>query len=42
MEFYHVIKTRRSIRKYLGKEIDEDVLTRVLDAARIAPSGNNR
>ncbi|HOJ31148.1 MAG TPA: nitroreductase family protein [bacterium] len=42
MEFCQVIKTRRSIRKYTGKEIDEEVLRRVLDAARIAPSGSNR
>lgn len=42
MEFYDVIKTRRSIRKYSGRDIPLDVLKRVLDAARIAPSGNNR
>jgi len=42
MEFYDVIRTRRSIRKYQDKEIPEDVLMRVLDAGRIAPSGSNR
>lgn len=42
MEFYDVIKTRRSIRSFLEKDIPDDVLEIVLEAARIAPSGNNR
>jgi len=42
MDFYEVIKTRRSVRSYKEDEIPEDVLKRVLDAARIAPSGSNR
>ena len=42
MDFYHVIKTRRSIRSFSDKRIPDDVLARVLDAARIAPSGSNR
>jgi len=42
MEFYEVIKTRRSVRSYKPDPIPEDVLERVLDAARIAPSGSNR
>jgi len=42
MEFYDVIKTRRSIRQYKSTEIPEDVLSRVLEAARLAPSGSNR
>lgn len=42
MDFYEVIRTRRSIRSYKPDTIPEDVLTRVLDAARIAPSGSNR
>ena len=42
MEFYEVIKTRRSVRSYKSDPIPEDVLERVLDAARIAPSGSNR
>lgn len=41
MEFYDVIKTRRSIRNYLEKDISQDVLERVLNAAKVAPSGNN-
>ena len=42
MDFYEVISTRRSIRKYKRDEIPEDVLKRVLNAGRIAPSGSNR
>jgi len=42
MDFYDVIKTRRSVRGYRSDPIPEDVLDRVLDAARLAPSGSNR
>lgn len=42
MEFYEVIETRRSVRKYKNTQIPDDVLNRVLNAARIAPSGSNR
>ena len=42
LDFYEVIRTRRSIRSYKPDPIPKEVLTRVLDAARIAPSGSNR
>ncbi len=42
MDFYKVIKTRRSIRIYRKTEIPQDILNRVLNSARIAPSGSNR
>ncbi len=42
MDFYEVIRTRRSVRSYKPDPIPDDVLRRVLDAARIAPSGSNR
>ena len=42
MNLHEVIKTRRSIRSYKPDLIPEDVLNRVLDAGRIAPSGSNR
>lgn len=41
MEFTEVVKNRRSIREYSDKPVPEDVLKRVLEAARIAPSGRN-
>jgi len=42
MDFYEVIKKRRSIRGYKNKPVEEDKLKRVLEAARIAPSAANR
>ena len=42
MDFYEVIQTRRSVRAYRSDPMPEDVLERVLNAARIAPSGSNR
>jgi len=36
-----VIQARRSIRKYKEDPIPEEVLRRVLEAARLAPSGKN-
>ncbi len=41
MEFTDVIKTRRSIRNYSDRPVDDATLQRVLDAARLAPSANN-
>jgi len=42
MEFYDVIKTRRSVRSYKPDMPDQGALDRVLEAVRIAPSGSNR
>jgi len=42
VDFYEVIRTRRSVRSYKSDPIPDDVLQRVLEAARIAPSGSNR
>ena len=42
MELKEVIKKRKSIREYEDKPIPEDTLLRVLEAARLAPSGGNR
>lgn len=42
MEFYEVVRTRRSVRSYRPDPVPDDALNRVLDAARIAPSGSNR
>jgi len=41
MDFWEVIETRRSIRKYKSESIPEDILNKVLEAARIAPSWSN-
>ncbi len=41
MEFYDVLKARRSIRGFKPDPIPETVLARVLEAVRIAPSACN-
>ena len=42
MELKEVIINRKSIREYEDKPIPEEKLLRVLEAARLAPSGGNR
>ncbi|MCE5327277.1 MAG: nitroreductase family protein [Planctomycetaceae bacterium] len=42
MEFYDVIQRRCSVRKFQPRPVEEDKLTRILNAGRIAPSGRNR
>jgi nitroreductase len=41
MNLYDIIKTRRSIRNYKGDDIPEEKLMKILEAARLAPSGKN-
>jgi nitroreductase len=41
MDFYEVIKKRQSVRIYKSDPIPDDVLTRVLEAFRAAPSWAN-
>ena len=41
MKVLDVIQTRRSVRKYKEDPIPEKALMRVLEAARLAPSGSN-
>jgi nitroreductase len=42
MDIYELIRTRKSVRSYLPKEVEQDKLERVLEAARLAPSAKNR
>jgi nitroreductase len=42
MELYEAIRTRRSIRSYQDKPVPENVLRRILEAGRLAPSARNR
>jgi nitroreductase len=43
MEFYKLIESRESIRDYdQEKPVSEDVLNRILNAGRLAPSASNR
>jgi len=41
MEVFDAIKTRRSVRKYLDKKIDESDMLKLLEAARLSPSARN-
>lgn len=41
-EFYRLLEARRSIRKFQKRDVDDEVLNRVLAAATQAPSGKNR
>ncbi|KON29090.1 hypothetical protein AC482_07255 [miscellaneous Crenarchaeota group-15 archaeon DG-45] len=42
MSTLEVIRTRRSIRSYLNKPVSDEDAIKILDAARLAPSGGNR
>lgn len=41
MDVFECIKTRRSIRAYQKREIEEEKLFKILEAARLAPSAHN-
>ena len=41
MDVFEAIKSRRSIRSYLDKPVEEEKLLRVLEAGRLAPSAKN-
>lgn len=42
MEFYDVLRARRSVRTYKDTPVPEDALLRILEAGSIAPSWCNR
>ena len=41
MEFYEVIRRRLSVRAYKPDPVPEEVLNRILEAGRLAPSAKN-
>ncbi|MHC4562567.1 MAG: nitroreductase family protein [Planctomycetota bacterium] len=41
MDIYEAINQRFSVRSYKDQPVEDDKLRRVLDAGRVAPSGNN-
>ncbi|MDD4858289.1 MAG: nitroreductase family protein [Candidatus Krumholzibacteria bacterium] len=41
MDIYEAIKTRTSVRSYRANPVEDEKLKRILDAARLAPSGKN-
>jgi nitroreductase len=42
MSILDVIKTRRSIRKFIKEPVKDEDVIKILEAARLAPSGGNR
>ncbi|SEH68846.1 Nitroreductase [Mycolicibacterium rutilum] len=42
MDIYDVMRTTAAVREYTGEPLPDDVLERILDNARFAPSGGNR
>ena len=42
MEIYDVMRTTGAVRKFSGEPLSDEVLERILDNARFAPSGGNR
>ncbi|NQU43148.1 nitroreductase family protein, partial [bacterium] len=41
MEFHDLIQKRRSVRRFVPSEIGDEVILRILEAGRVAPSGCN-
>lgn len=42
MDFFEVIKRRRSVRKYLSTPVPDVIIEKILDVGRIAPSAANK
>ena len=42
MDVFEAIRSRRSIRKYSDRAVEEEKISRVLEVGRLAPSANNR
>ncbi|MEE4193885.1 MAG: nitroreductase family protein [Anaerolineae bacterium] len=42
MDTFEAIQKRRSVREYTGEPIPKEDLHKIIDAARVAPSGNNQ
>ena len=41
-QLYNLVEERYSCRRYLDKPVDRDIVSAILDAARLAPSACNR
>lgn len=41
MDLFEAMKGRRSIRSFLDRDADEELLKRVLDSGRLAPSAED-
>ena len=41
MEFYEAVRKRRTVREFLGKEVDFEIIQRILEAGNAAPTWNH-
>lgn len=41
MEFLDVIRKRRSVRRFIDRDVSDEIVFKLLDAARCAPTGGN-
>ncbi len=41
ISFFELVKSRRSVRRYLGKPVEREKILACLEAARLAPSAEN-
>ena len=42
MDFFQIVRDRRSIRKYKDVPVEREIIDQILDAARLAPSWKNQ
>ena len=42
MDIYEAISLRKSVRNFKGEDVPEEIMTRLLESARLAPSASNR
>jgi nitroreductase len=42
MDIYELIRTRKSVRSYQNRSVEQEKLDRLMEAARMAPSASNR
>ena len=42
MDFFELVRTRRSIRAFKPDHVEDEKLNRILEAARLAPTAANR
>jgi len=42
LDVYEAIKKRKSVRRYKDKDVEQDKLMKILEAARLAPSAANK
>ncbi|MBQ3369898.1 MAG: nitroreductase family protein [Mogibacterium sp.] len=42
MNFYEVIYNRKTVRKFLGKPVDLEIIKRILEAVNAAPTWNHK